>query len=193
MHSIDPVEWPDEAKIVSTSRKNATLAYIQNLFHNTGLTMSVIYLVLKLVLVPALDEQYGQRADFSASLLIRLRKLVCKLQNSLRTTSVSVIGYNEGEKTVERCTQTSEDERGLSESRWTAINKRFGDAGTHLRRFAKSNALPPHQMNTFNAASRLLADKLKEEVDSDNSFGVDKSIVDSVREVKGWYVSGKVY
>ncbi|AQZ14586.1 PEX17 (YNL214W) [Zygosaccharomyces parabailii] len=193
MYSIDPVEWPDEANIVSTSRKNATLAYIQNLFHNAGLTMSVIYLMLKLVLVPALDEQYRQRADFSGLLLIRLRQLVCKLQNSLRSTSVSVIGYNEGEKTVERCTQTSEDERGSPESRWTAINKKFGDAGTHLRQFTKSNALPPHQMDTFNAASRLLADKLKDEVDADTSSGVDKSIVDSVREVKGWFVSGKVY
>ncbi|AQZ10135.1 PEX17 (YNL214W) [Zygosaccharomyces parabailii] len=193
MYSIDPVEWPDETKIVSTSRKNATFSYIQNLFHNAGLTMSVIYLMLKLVLVPALDERYRQRADFSASLLIRLRKLVCKLQNSLRTTSVSVIGYNEGEKTIERCTQTSEDERDVSESRWTAISKRFGDAETHLRQFAKSNALPPHQMDTFNATSRLLADRLKDEVDADHSSGIDKSIVDSVREVKGWFVSGKVY
>lgn len=193
MSQLEAIDWPDETKIVSLSRKSATVNYIQNLFYNTGLVTSVIYLALKLILVPALAEQCCQRVDLSGVVILRLRKLVSKLQNSLRTARVSALAYNECATTVERCTQTSEDTLDETESHWMAINKRIGDAGLHIRQFTASNASPPQQMDAFNAEARLLADRLKDEIDADSSSGVSKNVVDSVREVKGWIVSGRVY
>lgn len=193
MNQMDTIEWPDESRIVTRSTKNATLGYIQSLFHNTGLIASLIYLALKLVLVPCLEQQYSQRADVSASTLLRLRKLVSQLQNCIRTTPVAVIGYNESHNSAERCTQTSEDELEPLESSWSIINKRLTDSTTHLQQFVKSNSQEPRNLNAFNVEARLLSDKFKLESGIEPQTELSRKMINSIREVKGWFVSGRIH
>lgn len=193
MSQKDTIEWPEESRIVTKNTRNSTLDYIQNLFYNTGLIASLVYLALKLVLVPCLEQQYSQRTDISASTLLSLRQLVSRLQNCIRTTPVAVIGFNESNSSAERCTQTSEDELEPLKSSWSAINKRLKDSTMHLQQFVKSNSQESGNLNAFNMEARLLSDRFKLESGAEPQTELSRKMVNSIREVKGWFVSGRIH
>lgn len=193
MNRSDPISWPDESRIVSRNTRNATLDYIRNLFHNTGLITSVIYLALKFILVPCLEQQYSQRINVSASTLLNLRKLVSRLQNSISTNDVAIIGYNEHNDSVERCTQTSEDELKPLESSWSTINKRLRDSAMHLQRFVDSNSSELVNMNSFNMDARSLSDRFNLESRTEPQIELNRKMITSIREVKGWFINGRIY
>lgn len=190
---MDTIEWPNESRIVTKNVKDATLVYTQNLFYNTGLLVSVIYLALKLVLVPCLDQQCSQRIEISATTLLRLRKAVSRLQNSIKTTPIAVIGYNESDNSIERCTQTSENENKQSERSWSLINRRLIDSTTHLGQFVQSNSRESKSLDAFNMEAKLLSDKFRLEASAESQSELNKKMVKSIREVKGWFVSGRIH
>lgn len=187
------IDWPNESEIITKNTRNATLDYIRNLFHNTGLIASLAYLALKIVLLPCLEQQYSQRTNISASTLLSLRRLVSRLQNCVRSTPVAVIGYNEGNNSVERCTQTPEDKVEPLESSWTVISERLKNSTTYLQQFVNSNSQELGNLNACSIEARLLSDRFKLESNMRLKADLSREMINSIREVKGWFVSGRIH
>lgn len=198
MHSdmtIEAIEWPKEINIRRARPTDATAIFIRKLFYNAGLLSSVVYILLKALLEPSIEAHYLQRKALSAATLLELRKTVSSLQSRLICTPVSAIGYNEKDQVIERSTQTSEDLGDLSipwRVRWKRLNDKLQDVSMHLERYNKTCEAHPGNLEAFNFQMKLLVDELQFNDHPRKSSDTCDKIVKSVREVKGWFVNGRI-
>lgn len=193
--NTEAIEWPKEVNIRRARPTDVTAIFVRKLFYNAGLLSSVLYILLKALIEPSIDTHYLQRKALSAATLLELRKTVSSLQSRLVCTPVSAIGYNEKDQVIERSTQTSEDFGDLSlpwRVRWKRLNDKLQDANMHLERYNKTYDASPGNLEAFNFQMKLLVDELQFNDNSKKASDTCDKIVRSVREVKGWFVNGRI-
>ena len=93
--SMEIIHWPDESKILPYKQKPRVLHQIEKLFYNAGVTVSLLYLALKLVIQPTLERHFDQRIQLSSECLLHLRRFVSLLTKKIKATPISAIGFNE--------------------------------------------------------------------------------------------------
>lgn len=187
------IRWPEEASIQKRVLRNSTASTIQSLFANTGIVVSIIYITIKQIIVPSLNEKYLQRIDFSASILLYLRRILAELQGRLKVTPVSSLGFNEVDGRIERSTQTSDDDHQLANecpSRWERFNNKLKEAENQLQ-FFNLSANSTKNMDSFHLQVKLLVDSIKMNDSAEKTEECCNRIIRSVREAKGWFVNGR--
>lgn len=190
---LGSIRWPEDRNIRKHIPRNSTASTIQSLFTNTGVIVSLVYIMIKQIIVPTLDAQYLQRIDLSATTLLQLRRAVMLLQGKLQYTPVSALGFNESEGKVERSTQTFNDGNELPtgrEIRWKRLNDKLKEADNQLQLF-NCNANTTKNMDSFHLQVKLLVDGIKLDDSSAKTHECCDRIVHSVREAKGWLVNGR--
>lgn len=186
------IEWPEERNIKNYVARSATASTIQSLFTNVGIIGSIIYILIKQVIVPSLDSHYLQRVNLSAATLLQLRRTVTLLQGKLKYTPVSSLGFNESDGRVERSTQTLNESYGMPqerESRWKRFNDKLKEADNQLQLF-NSNSSSSKNMDSFHLQVKLLVDEIKLDQSPEQIRECCERIVRSVREAKGWLING---
>lgn len=194
------INWPQPEQISSISRNSKTLKTIKSIFYNSGLVMSLLYLLLEFVIRPILDVQYEQRNSLTAAALLKLRRIVANLQKWITTTPVAVIGFNETANTIERCTQTSEDSiisKYLPESTWESINDKLEDINIHLEIFNGVCDRPSQSRDNLIFQSQLIVDQLSSadsegSTDREQAQEISYKITENIRDIKGWFVNGRI-
>ncbi|CCK70766.1 Pex17p KNAG_0F00970 [Huiozyma naganishii CBS 8797] len=201
--------WPDASRIVKTSAsRDPLVGLITKLCYNAGMVSSVLYLLLIAIIQPCISRQIDQRRELNVTALLRLRRAVSYLCSKLKTTNVSVFGFNDNGATVERCTQTSSTsdseqnlggdmfEASLSEAvkkdYWNLANMKLKhisfDVSQYNARMGERS--PPREQLQFEIKS------VKNQVSlCDESKEIKKKtdrITDNIREIKGWFVNGKI-
>ncbi|AGO10280.1 AaceriABL176Wp [[Ashbya] aceris (nom. inval.)] len=205
---MNDIPWPNEANIVPYKRPK-TLQQVTGLCYNAGFLFSAMYLLTSLILRPLLLRSHNQRLELSYMTLLRLRKLVNDLAKRLKTTPVTVIGFNErvaegansGVKYVDRCSQTSQEDfeqttmhtsySDPSMENWERITGRISQAATSLNSFAYENAHTLDHCDRFGFEAKLLADSLDQH--KDTSFNKKcTEISETIIELKSWFIRGAV-
>ncbi|QLL32529.1 hypothetical protein HG536_0D00510 [Torulaspora globosa] len=190
---LELIKWPEERNINNYVAKNPTASIIQGLFTNAGIIGSIIYIMIRQVIVPCLDSHYLQRVSLSASTLLQLRRAVTLLQGKLKYTPVSALGFNESDGRVERSTQTlneSCDRAQERESRWKRFNDKLKEADNQLQLF-NSNSSSSKNMDSFHLQVKLLVDGIKLDESREKTRECCERIIRSIREAKGWLVNGR--
>ncbi|SMN19777.1 similar to Saccharomyces cerevisiae YNL214W PEX17 Peroxisomal membrane peroxin and subunit of the docking complex that facilitates the import of peroxisomal matrix proteins [Maudiozyma saulgeensis] len=192
----DKVQWPDQTKIIKGRLRNPTIMYIQNLFNNVGVVTSILYAILVMAIKPILVKQFLQRCELNGEALINLRKLVISLQKKLKTTHIAILGYNEKGNYIERTTQTEEIEETVvddMECPWVKINENLQELNNDLDTFNKLNQnRSTTNLDFFNLGAKLLAQDINH-VDNAGLLADQRTeMVNSIREIKGWFVGGKI-
>lgn len=187
------IDWPKDDLIVQVHRRRTIGDTIQNLFSNTGIAVSILYILIKKIIEPCLESHFSQRTSLSVSTLIQLRRLVATLQGKLIYTPISSIGFDEEDGKVERSTQTSEDGKLLEarESRWKRLNDCLKEANGNLQSFNTAATDSSINMDSFQFQMKLVVDGIRLNEDADETSEHCRRIVDSVREVKGLLVNGR--
>lgn len=187
------IDWPKDDLIVQVHRRRTIGDTIQNLFSNTGIAVSIFYILIKKIIEPCLESHFSQRTSLSVSTLIQLRRLVATLQGKLIYTPISSIGFDEEDGKVERSTQTSEDGKLLEarESRWKRLNDCLKEANGNLQSFNTTAIDSSINMDSFQFQMKLVVDGIRLNEDADETSEHCRRIVDSVREVKGLLVNGR--
>lgn len=187
------IDWPKDDLIVQVHRRRTIGDTIQNLFSNTGIAVSILYILIKKIIEPCLESHFSQRTSLSVSTLIQLRRLVATLQGKLIYTPISSIGFDEEDGKVERSTQTSEDGKPLEarESRWKRLNDCLKEANGNLQSFNTTAIDSSINMDSFQFQMKLVVDGIRLNEDADETSEHCRRIVDSVREVKGLLVNGR--
>ncbi|CCE89408.1 Pex17p TDEL_0A00760 [Torulaspora delbrueckii] len=187
------IDWPKDDLIVQVHRRRTIGDTIQNLFSNTGIAVSILYILIKKIIEPCLESHFSQRTSLSVSTLIQLRRLVATLQGKLIYTPISSIGFDEEDGKVERSTQTSEDGKLLEarESRWKRLNDCLKEANGNLQSFNTTAIDSSINMDSFQFQMKLVVDGIRLNEDADETSEHCRRIVDSVREVKGLLVNGR--
>lgn len=193
MNSETGIDWPKDDLIVQVHRRRTIGDTIQNLFSNTGIAVSILYILIKKIIEPCLESHFSQRTSLSVSTLIQLRRLVATLQGKLIYTPISSIGFDEEDGKVERSTQTSEDGKLLEarESRWKRLNDCLKEANGNLQSFNTTAIDSSINMDSFQFQMKLVVDGIRLNEDADETSEHCRRIVDSVREVKGLLVNGR--
>lgn len=204
--SLDNINWPNESMIRRQKVISPTLRWIYALFNSTGVATSTIYTVLLLIVKPQLLKQFQQRDELSATVLMNARKLVVSLQRRIKTTPVMVLGFNESGNYIEHTTQTEVDnsleplnfvmkdkDETAPASRWQEIVSRLDDINTDLDTFNKLHEnRSTTQMHSFTDNCKLLSAQINHIDGTNLVIATTSDLKKSIREVKGWFVSGKV-
>lgn len=195
MSNKPTIEWPKDDHIVEFRKRTNIVATIQNFFANTGIIVSILYVLVRQVIAPCLESHYTQRVDFSAQTLIQLRRLVVTLQDKLVYTPLSAVGFNESDGEVERSTQTSDDEKILIDKsttcRWNRFNDRLKEVQRQVERFNTKTIDSSDNMDSFHFQMKLVVDGIKATGNQDDVSERCGKIVDSVREAKGQVINGR--
>lgn len=190
------IRWPQDDHIIRMPQRRATATAIQNLFSNTGIIVSILFILVKQVIQPSLESHFSQRVGLSASTLLQVRRLVATLKGMLVYTPISSIGFDGTNGEVERSTQTSEDDHKLlegRENRWGKFNDKLKEANEHLQRYNTAAISSSKNMDSFQFQMKLVVDEIQLNEDADKASERCRKIVDSVRELKGWFVNGRFH
>ncbi|SCV05308.1 LANO_0H04610g1_1 [Lachancea nothofagi CBS 11611] len=203
---IEFVDWPDETRIARQAKKYQSFIFVQSLFYNAGIVVSLWYVIAALALQPLLQSQSDQRLQLNADCLLRIRGLINGLESRLKTTSVSALGYNEransitGKSSTDRCTQTEETTSGNSlgdnSPGWSRVTARLKSACEALNTFnepecSDDNDTPkdrylPLKFQVQSLHSCLLG----LEVRNYDPEEMARKSVQAIREMKGWIING---
>lgn len=201
--------WPDESRIQprkkSTIQDEPIVKYIKTLCYNTGITSSILYFIVLAIVRPALKKQCEQRQELALAVFLRIRKALVKLVARIKTKNVSQLEFNKTETTVDRYVQTEDTPRTMSEedkeeeesqyydiNDWTMVNIKLKQINYILNQHV---IILRHldSMEYFNFQTKLLNEQV-EGYDNKGSDLHEKSeeVKDSIREMKGWFVNGRI-
>ncbi|KAM3165085.1 Peroxisomal membrane protein PEX17 [Lachancea thermotolerans] len=198
------IEWPSEAAIRERAKKNNTVDSVQKVFYNAGVVVSLVYVIIVSIIEPLLRSQFNQRLQLSADMLIRVRKFVSLLEQRLKSTSISAIGFNEKVdpesrvSTIERCTQTEEllESSGVEEKAtgWTKIIARLRYAREMLSRAneGKKDNNASDRITPLKFQAQSLSAYISSLDTRDETFRNHKNSVQAIRDMKGWVINGRV-
>ncbi|CCF56218.1 hypothetical protein KAFR_0A07840 [Kazachstania africana CBS 2517] len=191
---LNDIKWPDESSIVRRRYQHPTLVALRSLFHNIGILSSLGYLILLFVVQPCLAEQFRQRNELAVTTLLRLRALVSTLQKRLKVSPVTILGFNQHDKYIERATQTDNDSTAPSQTKGylTDINEKLRQAAQVLE---VQNLLDGNQSDRNTVAGltfqmKLLVDQVELTDQSKVVNGKCRDVIDNLRTIKGTYVNG---
>lgn len=203
-NNINNVIWPKQSMIVRRKVRSPTVSFIQSLFNNIGISSSVAYFVLITVIQPILNTQFLQRTELSASVLLNVRRLAVSLQRRIKTTPLSILGFNEKGGYVERATQTDNNDDnnvfGVSDeydsnecNPLLNTRDRLKEINDDLDTF---NELQKNRSSTnldqLNLEIKLATDQIMLSDESNEVANKMQDVTASIREIKGWFVSGKI-
>ncbi|KAG0669755.1 hypothetical protein C6P45_003389 [Maudiozyma exigua] len=195
------IEWPAESRIIKGRVRNPTLAFIKDLFNNIGVTSSIMYAILVMVIKPILRKQFLQRCDLSATTLITIRKLVVYLQRKISGTPIEILGFNERGNYIDHTTQTKEienngNDKSSSENKdsvWVGISDRLREVNDDLDTFNSVNMnRSKKNSENFMLNTKLLVQDIEYASNADDFSEQSEDLIKSIREIKGWFVSGKI-
>lgn len=195
------IEWPNESQIVKGRVRNPTLIFIKNLFNNVGMISSIIYAVLVLVIKPILAKQFLQRCDLSATTLINIRKLVVYLQRKITSTPIEILGFNERGNYIDHTTQTKETEEydrtpdtlDNNNSVLLNIRDRLRELNDDLDTFNSVNMNRSKvNLENFQLNTKLVVQDIENASNTEQFSEETDNLIKSIREIKGWFVSGKI-
>ncbi|CCD25685.1 Pex17p NDAI_0F03670 [Naumovozyma dairenensis CBS 421] len=188
--------WPDDKKIIPYNPRDKTLSTIKALFYNVGFTTAFIYSVVSLVLEPLLRVQFEQRHQLSLYTLLRIRRVVNSAQKKLRTTPVSTLEFNKQDKSAERCIQTDDlfekEVTFEAQTHWPDIESKINGAVWKLNHINQSIHSSSNDIASFSFQVKLLTDQMQLTDTSEKVIHKAKKVAVSIRQIKGWYVQGKI-
>lgn len=188
--------WPAE-KDIMPYKKPSTVKEIELLFYHTGVTVSAIYVFIHLVLSRVLSKNYDQRLELSHDVLMRIRRLVNSLMSRVKSTSVTAVGDNqrsiqETKVYVDRCQQTGEQLESVDENAgWTRINLRLNTL-TDVLRIYHTDMRNISDFESLSFKTKLFTDQLKDSSWRNKKQEGYSNIIQSVREMKGWFIHGRI-
>lgn len=200
------MNWPDESRIIRARPKQLTLVKIQNLFYNTGLIVCVMYVFVAMIIQPSLQAAYNQRIEFSVSALLKARKLVTFLEKRIKTTPITVLGFNEvvnletNKRYLERSTQTDEPAEVYkncekssegNEKGWSRIAERLKTVNEALQDFNNQNDRAEY-LDSFSFQVKLVHDQLSNIDGRSKINAVMKEFTQTTREMKGWFINRRI-
>lgn len=197
---MESIHWPDESKILPYKQKPRVLHQIEKLFYNAGVTVSLLYLALKLVIQPILEQHFDQRIQLSSECLLHLRRFVSLLTKKIKATPISAIGFNEHKIQgtsvcyVERCTQTEEplgSDASKKTTRWGCVNEKLKSAKQGLVEFNELNDRSDH-LDSFSFQTKLVNDLIAQSNTQSGLANTTRDITKNTREMKGWFLNGKI-
>ncbi|CCC71037.1 hypothetical protein NCAS_0G01500 [Naumovozyma castellii] len=190
------LNWPKNATIRKRKIRDPTFTAVQSILYNGGLLAALLYSIATLLIQPILADQYEQRHEFALAALLKVRKLISTLQSRLRTTPVSILGANETQTTIERCTQTSLDtDNDFADENDTpleSISQRIYNLKWKLSQFNANDSRTSNAIEGFNFQTKLVKDQIDNLNTPTKAIDGSKNIVASLREMKGWFVNGKI-
>ncbi|CAL9733082.1 peroxisomal membrane protein Pex17p [Monosporozyma unispora] len=206
---MDNIEWPQESQIrgrVKYRVKDEPIVkFIQKLCYNTGIASSILYFITLALVQPSLQRLYRQRQELALVTLLRLRKSLVSLVARIKTQNISQLEFNKTATTVSRYVQTDEsphtmmDEDREEEEReyydsndWTMVNTKLKQINYILNQRV---IIVRHldSMEYFNFQVKLLIDQIDSYDDKSTELHEKaENIRDSIREMKGWFVNGRI-
>ncbi|KAL3229519.1 Peroxisomal membrane protein PEX17 [Nakaseomyces bracarensis] len=204
-HIAGDIKWPDQALIRNYNGRNRTIRTIRTIFYNTGLIFTIFYLIASTVVQPLLEVQVFQRLELSAQTLLGVRRLMSKLLKRLKSTDSSVIQLATGDsKYIERSVQTdhvpsddycyrdSMEEEYSTASTWQSIGSKLASVKETVDRFNTNCARPSTNIENLTFQAKLVIDQLELSDNTEKIHLMTKESIDSIREMKGWYVNGLI-
>ncbi|QHS75710.1 Pex17p [Saccharomyces paradoxus] len=187
------IDWPSDVDIKRAERTNPTVKAIKSLLYNGGSIYAFLYFFVAMFVEPMLQKQYQQRNDFSLFVILRLRRIIAQLQKRLVMTPVSSLGYNEQNNSVERSTQTSDDNVIQKDnSHWAEITYQLQSVKQELQYFNRSLDQPTESMDDFVFQIKMATDQV-ELTDRTQTFSnKSRDVIQEIREIKGWFVNCQV-
>ncbi|CCE66148.1 hypothetical protein TPHA_0O01810 [Tetrapisispora phaffii CBS 4417] len=187
----------DQVNIRTFKGKSSNIVdSLRSLGNNAALFISIAYLTLEYIIRPLLNEQFRQRIQLSGTTLITLRKLVADLKGKLdEYRLISAIGFNETNKTVDRCTQTSKDfiSRGAySVPTVEQINIKLEDFTLTLDMENGSDGI---QLRSNEETLQEIKESWKDiddVLESEKKLTSKTKVLECIRDIKGWYVNGRI-
>ncbi|CAI4035907.1 hypothetical protein SMKI_14G1160 [Saccharomyces mikatae IFO 1815] len=187
------INWPSDVDIRRVERPNPTVKAIKSILYNGGSIYAFLYFFVAMFVEPMIQKQYLQRHDFSLFILLRLRGMISKLQKRLVMTPVSSLGYNEQNNYVERSTQTSDDNTiQEGNSYWTEMIDQLQTVKRELQYFNGSTDRPSESIDDFVFQVKMVTDQVELTDRSQNLSKKSRDVIQSIREIKGWFVNGQV-
>lgn len=207
MTQIPDVVWPDQTLIRNYNGRNRTINTIRSIFYKTGLIFTVFYIIASAVVQPLLEVQVLQRLDLSAQTLLGVRRLMTKLLKRLEKTDSSLIPLTAGTNDyIDRVIQTEqpqtddyyyhddfEEVEHASSSTWQNISRRLADVKQTVERFNNNCSRPSTNIENLTFQAKLVVDQLDLSDNTEKVHRLSKEAIDSIREMKGWYVNGLVH
>lgn len=206
---MENIRWPHESQIrpraPSGIKDEPIVKFIQKLCYNTGIASSILYFITLALVQPSLQRLFKQRQELALVTLLRLRKSLVSLVARIRKQNVSQLEFNKTATTVSRFVQTDEppqtmldenrEEEGqdyYSSNNWSILNTKLKQINYILnQRVIILRHLD--SMEYFNFQVKLLTDHIDGYKDMSGEYH-DKAenIKDSIREMKGWFVNGRI-
>lgn len=187
------IDWPSDVDIKRAERTNPTVKAIKSLLYNGGSIYAFLYFFVAMFVEPMLQKQYQQRNDFSLFVILRLRRIIAQLQKRLVMTPVSSLGYNEQNNSMERSTQTSDDNVIQEDnSHWAEITYQLQSVKQELQYFNRSSGQRTESMDDFVFQIKMATDQVELTDRSQIFSNKSRDVIQEIREIKGWFVNGQV-
>lgn len=203
------VNWPMESQIIVNPRSRVDnepiFKFIKSLCYKTGMATSILYFITLAIVQPCLQKQYNQRQELLFAIKLRLRKCLSTLLTRIKKKNSSQLEFNKTETTVDRFIQTDETPQTMSEETKEEEEEQYYDSNdlsmvnTKLKQI--NYILNQHviivrhldAMEYFNFQVKLLTDQI-DSYDSKSTELHTKSdeVKESIREMKGWFVNGRI-
>lgn len=206
---MESIKWPEDSEIrpraISGIKDDPIVKSIQKLCYNTGIASSILYFITLALVQPSLQKLFRQRQELALVTLLRLRKSLVSLVARIKKRNVSQLEFNKTATTVSRFVQTDdtpqtmmdenreeENQEYYSSNDWTMLNTKLKQINYILN---KRVIVLRHldSMEYFNFQVKLLIDHIESYKDMSTNFhGKAENIRDSIREMKGWFVNGRI-
>ncbi|BAO41255.1 peroxisomal membrane protein PEX17 [Kluyveromyces marxianus] len=188
--------WPSDKDILPY-KKPTTAAQIERLFYHVGLSVSGLYVLLHLVVSRVIYQAYQQRLELNHEALMRLRRLVNKLRSKVKTTSITSLGENrrltkDSKVYIDRCQQTSEGIKTPGDDYgWAHLNRKLDSLTKSLEEYNKIIGETSY-LESLTFESKLFTDQCKGVGLRLRSQEKGTKLINSVREMKGWFIHGRI-
>ena len=207
---MDKIKWPQKSQIrsrdISKFKDDPIYKYIKSLCNKTGIISSILYLLTLVVVRPALQRQYEQRQEFALSVLLRLRRTLVTLTARVKDKNVALLEFNKNKTTVDRSIQTDltpsntwnqydmeyEEQRDEDDETSSISNKLkqinyYVNQHEIVMRHLDSTDLCTFQLKLLTNQVESSEERVTTEIRSKS-----ENVTQSIREIKGWFVNGRI-
>lgn len=207
---MDIITWPEESQIkprnISDLKNDPIYKYIKSLCYKTGVISSILYLLTLGAIRPALQRHYEQRQEFILAVLLRLRRTLTILMSRIKNKNVAQFKFNKEKTKVDRMIQTDLPFYDV----WMSHDRMYGQRTEEddeksfinhkLRRInycMNQHAIIMRHLDTtewFTFQLKLLTDQVEASREKTIKEVCSKSenVTQSIREIKGWFVNGRI-
>lgn len=207
---MDIIEWPKESQIrvrdISNLKNDPIYKYIKSLCYKTGVISSIVYLLALSVIRPVLQRQYKQRLEFILSVLLRSRRTLTTLMTRIKDKNVAQLEFNKNKSKVDRMVQTDSTSYNVWNSYDIRYKQRLEDndgrssVNNKLKQIdylVNQHAIILRHLDStewYTFQLKLLTDQVEssEEKAIKEVSSKSENVTQSIREIKGWFVNGRI-